>query len=944
MKKIFMISLILILFFCFTGVSASDVNDTNSMVQDNNYQIEENYVKSIESNENEDNFQCLNNVTGDTSFENYYSSHISDDVLMLEESNNNNLSNSYSKGNVEIMIADEVEGNAYCIRIFISNNSTGTLNVYVDNSLKWTNEVTKSSTGNYGVVLYPKDLGMAVGKTHLVKVTFGQYSYQCNCYWVPEPDPSLDDLEEIIKKSGSTVYLNKNYSYLYDGENGVSIDKNVVINGNGHYLDGHGKRILYIKSGIDVTLSNIIFKNGVNTYGGAIYIGSSNVKIINCTFINNYANKKGCSIYGSSVNSLYIDKTIFRENDEIDDTNGIINVAGKNIVINNCEFENGYYDYHLSIACILNANNVTVSKCNFKPKSITFFKIFSIKGKNILFDSCNFTQNDDCIYFITEESPCTIKNCYFKNNKGTLIDFDYYTSSYLLLINSTFENNGKHNIINWNCYNGEINSCKFLENSNFYNLINTHDYVPKLYNNTGLGVSTKITIEKSKIYLQEDKLNIYLKDSFGNILSSKKIGINIGDNHFERFTDYKGLISLDVSNIIEGIYNSLIYFEGSTDYDSSSIKETIILEFKTDTILNIKNISSYQFDNILEGVLTSYNGDEINNAIISVNCNGETFYTTTDKNGKFSLLLNLTPNIYKITTSYGGNGLYDSNQVISTISVYSSIILENPTEEYDVNLKLKTTFLDKTGNYLQYQYVLFKLDGEDTVLITGSNGEVTFSKKVSGGWHELKVVNPLTKEEVTRIIFVKKETPIILSSNFNTVYNEGKNLIATLKNNLGDLVVGVKVTVKFSNGKTLIGTTNKNGQVKVSTNGLTPKTYTATITFSGNNNYNKVSKSVKIVVKKATPKITAKSITFKKFISVKKYSITLKTNKNKVMKNTKVTIKINKKTYSSKTNSKGVAIFKITKFTKKGIFQSVINYNGDKYYNKVTKKVNIIIK
>ena len=62
------------------------------------------------------------------------------------------------------------------------------------------------------------------------------------------------------------------------------------------------------------------------------------------------------------------------------------------------------------------------------------------------------------------------------------------------------------------------------------------------------------------------------------------------------------------------------------------------------------------------------------------------------------------------------------------------------------------------------------------------------------------------------------------------------------------------------------------------------------------------------------------------------------------MKNTKVTIKINKKTYSSKTNSKGVAIFKITKFTKKGIFQSVINYNGDKYYNKVTKKVNIIIK
>ena len=59
------------------------------------------------------------------------------------------------------------------------------------------------------------------------------------------------------------------------------------------------------------------------------------------------------------------------------------------------------------------------------------------------------------------------------------------------------------------------------------------------------------------------------------------------------------------------------------------------------------------------------------------------------------------------------------------------------------------------------------------------------------------------------------------------------------------------------------------------------------------------------------------------------------------MKNTKVTIKVNKKTYTAKTNGKGVATFKITKLTKKGTFKSVITYKGDAYYNKVTKKVNI---
>ena len=67
----------------------------------------------------------------------------------------------------------------------------------------------------------------------------------------------------------------------------------------------------------------------------------------------------------------------------------------------------------------------------------------------------------------------------------------------------------------------------------------------------------------------------------------------------------------------------------------------------------------------------------------------------------------------------------------------------------------------------------------------------------------------------------------------------------------------------------------------------------------------------------------------------------MKNHLNKVMKNTKVTIKVNKKTYTAKTNGKGVATFKITKLNKKGTFKAVITYKGNTYYNKVTKKVNI---
>lgn len=174
------------------------------------------------------------------------------------------------------------------------------------------------------------------------------------------------------------------------------------------------------------------------------------------------------------------------------------------------------------------------------------------------------------------------------------------------------------------------------------------------------------------------------------------------------------------------------------------------------------------------------------------------------------------------------------------------------------------------------------------------------------------------------------------------MYNVYKNLVITLKDSKGNPISGVKLSVNL--GKTRTVTTNKKGQAKVSTKGLAPKKYTAKITFKGNTKYLKSTKSVKVTVKKATPKLYTKAKTFKKSVKIKKLTVTLKTNKNKVMKNVRLTIKVNKKTYSAKTNSKGKAIFKITKLTKKGKYTAFIKYKGNKYYNAKNVKVKITVK
>ncbi|WP_296884001.1 hypothetical protein [uncultured Methanobrevibacter sp.] len=278
------------------------------------------------------------------------------------------------------------------------------------------------------------------------------------------------------------------------------------------------------------------------------------------------------------------------------------------------------------------------------------------------------------------------------------------------------------------------------------------------------------------------------------------------------------------------------------------------------------------------------------------------------------------------------------NATITVRKLNSTLAVNNVTFDYNSIGSTAVTFTGATGVNVtvinQYQA---------NVTVNGTN--ITISN-LNAGKYTLQVTtiaednyNPITK---TATITVNKLKTTLNTKSITTVYNVNKNLVITLKDSKGNALNGVNITVQLKNTKTY---TTKNGQIKVSTKGLAPNAYTAKITFKGNTNYEKTSKNtVKVTVKKATPKLTAKKKTFKRAVKTKKYSIALKTNQNKAMKGVKVTLKVNKKTYSAKTNSKGKATFKITKLTKKGKFAATIAYKGNAYYNKLSKKVQITVK
>ena len=197
-----------------------------------------------------------------------------------------------------------------------------------------------------------------------------------------------------------------------------------------------------------------------------------------------------------------------------------------------------------------------------------------------------------------------------------------------------------------------------------------------------------------------------------------------------------------------------------------------------------------------------------------------------------------------------------------------------------------------------------------------------------------------------QIIVTTQKTPTkITAPSVTTVYNTNKNLVVTLKDVNGNAIANAKVTVNL-NGKSKDLTTDAKGQAKYAIpSNLVPKNYyKATVSYAGDNTHVKSVATAKVIVKKANVKLTTPKKTYKAKVKTKKYTVTLKNNKGKVMKKVKLTLKVKGKTFKATTNSKGKATFKITNLKKKGKYTAKVTYKGDKYYNKKVNSVKITVK
>ena len=206
-------------------------------------------------------------------------------------------------------------------------------------------------------------------------------------------------------------------------EGGIELDiDDLIINGNGHTIDGTDKSRIFIITGKNITLKNIIFKNGhshknhdniLNNNGGAIKINHNNkISIKNCEFINNTSEEYGGAIY-NFIGSLTIHESIFQENNA--------NEEGSDI------FNNGRIFSKENISNIIQTYNNGIGKFYHLKHLKNHQKDFTYLNELINTETNEIKLEHDIILNITNNEQKTFKNGIKLEGDNIIIDGNGHT-------------------------------------------------------------------------------------------------------------------------------------------------------------------------------------------------------------------------------------------------------------------------------------------------------------------------------------------------------------------------------------------------------------------------------------------------------------------------------------------------------------------------------------
>ena len=326
---------------------------------------------------------------------------------------------------------------------------------------------------------------------------------------------TVSALNTALKEGKKTIYLTANLKITKS----FSINRNVVIDGKGHYINAQNKTDIFRISGVTVTLRNIVLKNAKSTIGGAIYASGSTLNLKKCNFTGNKVSDKGGAIYLYN-GKLNIDGCTFQSN-KASLNGGAIYTSTSKLIIKNSKFisnkvENGKSNGHggaihaykktSSITGTTFKTNYCLSTALKSHSKATKYQftggaIYYNLGTSHNLTSCTFTSNKASNHggavYGYKPDYLKINKCTFNTNKVAYEDGGAITfnGKKLVIGNSKFYKNHAYED------GGVMDACSQNKNKVYITVSNCTFKENTAYKGGGvfwMGVRSVFTIKNSK--------------------------------------------------------------------------------------------------------------------------------------------------------------------------------------------------------------------------------------------------------------------------------------------------------------------------------------------------------------------------------------------------------------------------------------------------------------
>lgn len=335
---------------------------------------------------------------------------------------------------------------------------------------------------------------------------------------------------------------------------------------------------------------------------------------------------------------------------------------------------------------------------------------------------------------------------------------------------------------------------------------------------------------------------------------------------------------------------SCIYAEdnGTVLEDSSIHSDDVSMYYRNGTRLSVD--------------LSDSNDNPISNASLQINVNGQNYTRTTNENGSTSLAINLIPGKYLANIYFLGNDKFSPSNKSVDINVLPTISGNDLVKYYKNDSQYYATFLDGTGEALDYMNVTFNINGVFYTRQTNQNGVAKLNINLRSGDYILTAYNPNDGFSYSNNI---KVLPTINASDLEKIYRDNHQYWVTLRDGKGNIIKNSEVEFNV-NGVFYTRKSNDYGNAKLNIN-LNAGEYI--ITAVNKINGEEISNNI-LVHANSNTKLTTQSYVFRSNDD-DGIKATLTNKLNYGVSGETVNLAVGKMNYTQTTDADGVATFYI---------------------------------